>query len=310
MSTHAATRISIIPRNCLFGINLNERVLYLASPVARDEFTLEYCNDETHENLKQNLLADSEIFKNILYKLCDWVDPLEDIIKARINDRKLEKCLKEKYGESGHVWTSFLLAKNSETIKSYRSCFVVKFTREDKNNTQQYTKEIIGFARSFGMPTVLKFVPTVGKPGYTVDVISCESSVDSERIDQFVVLPVKYPGHHPSFEFGHSVFKSFEETRNILKLAERHLTLTELTKLQYLSETYVNKNFPLRDSYPNPFIVVEGLDGVGKFVEISICIDYLIKTNYSSFLFFKSQSPFKRFKDSAPIGSCNVIISS
>ncbi|XP_028393221.1 UMP-CMP kinase 2, mitochondrial-like [Dendronephthya gigantea] len=261
MSTQIATRVNIILRNCLYGINLNERVLYLASPVTRNQFSLEYSNEETHENVKQNMLAD-----NILYKLCDWVDPEEDIIKARINDRNLETCLKEKWGMSGHIWSSFLLVKNSKAVKSYRSCFVVTFNDEDKTNTQQYTKEIIGFAKTFGMPTVLKFEPTVGKPGagYTVDVISCESPAALEKIDQFVVFPVKYPGHHPSFDFGHSVFKSFEETRNTLKLAEGNSSLTDMQKLQHLAETYVNKNFPPTDAYPNPFIVVEGLDGVGK----------------------------------------------
>ena len=53
--------------------------------------------------------------------------------------------------------------------------------------------------------------------------------------------------------------------RRIIDLANLHLTLPEMKKLSHLFEEYSNRNFSPVRAYPNPFIVVEGLDGVGKF---------------------------------------------
>ena len=245
----------IILRNCLYGININEGPLYFESPVIKDKFN--FTCDES--------IAGLEILNNILYNLCSAVSPQEDIVNARINDRHLESNLRAKWNESGSIWSSFVFPLSSETKTSYRSSCVVKFNNEDKENTQQYTRDVIDFAKSFGIPSIWKLVPTAGKLGYTVDVISCESQLRNERIDQFEILPVKYSAYHPLFDFGHSIFKSFDETRSILDLADFHLKLPEIKKLKHLAETFTNKNFATRDAYPNPFIVVEGLDGVGKF---------------------------------------------
>ena len=229
--------------------------MYFESPVIKDKFN--FTCDES--------IAGLEILNNILYNLCSAVSPQEDIVNARINDRHLESNLRAKWSESGSIWSSFVFPLSSETKTSYRSSFVVKFNSEDKENTQQYTRDVIDFAKSFGILSIWKLVPTAGKLGYTVDVISCESQLRNERIDQFEILPVKYSAHHPLFDFGHSIFKSFDETQSILELADFHLKLPEVKKLKHLAETYTNKTFTTRDAYPNPFIVVEGLDGVGKF---------------------------------------------
>ena len=63
----------------------------------------------------------------------------------------------------------------------------------------------------------------------------------------------------------HSVFKSFDETLSLLKQEDLRLELPAIKKLIYFAEAYSNKTFPIEDAYPNPFIVVEGLDGVGKY---------------------------------------------
>ncbi len=242
--------------NCLYGININEGPLYFKSPVGNN------LNDIYKENI-----VGSEILGSILYTLWTADSPQEDIVKTRINDRHLESNLRAKWNESGSIWSSFVFPLSSETKTSYRSSCVVKFNNEGKENTQQYTSDVIDFAKSSRMLSIWKLVPTAGKLGYTVDVISCESQSceKNERIDQFEILPVKYSAYHPLFDFGHSIFKSFDETRSILDLADFHLKLPEIKKLKHLAETFTNKNFATRDAYPNPFIVVEGLDGVGKF---------------------------------------------
>jgi hypothetical protein len=244
-----------VPRNCLFGINVNEGPLYFASPEIKEKFNL-VTYDEN--------IPGSEIVNSILYNLCNVFPPQEDIVKVRINDRSLESGLREKWNESGSIWSSFLLTMKSETERSYQSSFVVKINNEDNENTQQYTRDIIDFAKSFGIPCILKLVPRETNPGYMVDIISCESQ--SPEIDRFEILQVNYSGYHPLFNFGHSIFKSFDETRNILDLADRHLTLPEIKKLKHLAEEYSKKTSPTKAAYPNPFIVVEGLDGVGKFI--------------------------------------------
>ena len=238
-------------KNCLYGINVNEGPLFFASPVIK--------NDK-FDDVTQH----SEILDGILYHVCSVAASQEDIVKTRINDGLLERKLKEKFGESISIWPSFLVVYNTETV--YRSSCVVKFNNEDDDNTKQCTSDITDFARSSGIPFVSKFVPTVGKLGYTVSVISCESE-SCEEIDQFEILPVKYIGHHPSFDFRHSIFKSFEETRSILDLADCHLNKPEIKELKGIANA--SKISPIKDDYPNPFIVVEGLDGVGKSIEQS-----------------------------------------
>lgn len=243
----------IVLKNCLYGINVNEGPLFFASAVTTGKNNFNYV---THENIQ-----DSEILNCILYHLCNVASPQEDIVKTRINDRKLEQGLRAKLNQSASIWSSFLLVKNSETL--YRSSWVVKFKNEDEGNTQQFTGDIIDFARSFEIPFISKLVPTVGKLGYTVNVIPCASQ-SWEKIDPFEILPVKYCAHHPSFDFGHSIFKSFEETRSMLDLADCHLTIPEIKKLKRIADVCSRKAPQMKDVYPNPFIVVEGLDAVGK----------------------------------------------
>ena len=244
-----------IPKNCLYGININEGPLFFASTVIKDKF------DDVTQEIKQRL----EILNGILYHVCSVADSQEDIVKTRINDGLLESKLKEKFDQSSSIWSSFLVVNNTKTF--YRSSCVVKFNNEDDDNTQQCTNIITDFARSSGIPLFIsKFVPTVGKLGYTVRVISCESE-SCEEIDPFEILPVKYIGHHPLFEYGHSIFKSFKETQNILNLADRHLNKPEINELKDIANA--RKISRIIDPYPNPFIVVEGLDGVGKPVEQS-----------------------------------------
>ena len=244
----------IVLKNCLYGINVNEGPLFFASAVTKDNF-----NYVAHENIVN--IQSSEILNSILYHLCNVVSPEEDIVKARINDRTLELGLRGKLNQSVSIWSSFLLVKNSETL--YRSSYVVKFKNEHEDNTQQCTSAIIDFARSFGIPFISKLVPTVGKLGYTVNVLQ-GASQSCEKIEPFEILPVKYFSHHPSFDFGHSIFKSFGETRSMLDLADCHLTIPEIKKLKSIADTYSRKALQIKDAYPNPFIVVEGLDGVGK----------------------------------------------
>ena len=51
------------------------------------------------------------------------------------------------------------------------NCVVIKINNEDNENThQQYTRDVIDFVKSFGIPCILKLVPSVNKPAYTVDV--------------------------------------------------------------------------------------------------------------------------------------------
>ena len=244
----------LILRKCLYGINVNEGPLFFASPVIKDKF-----NDVTHE-----IIQGSEILNGILYHVCNVAASQEDIVKTRINDRSLERSLRAKFNQSSSIWSSFFVVNNTETF--YRSSCVLEFNNEDDDNTQQCRSDIIDFARSSGIPFISKLVPTVGKLGYTVSVISCESE-SCEKIDQFEILPVKYIGHHPSFDFRHSIFKSFEETRSILDLADCHLNKPEIKKLKRIADACSRKTSQIKDAYPNPFIVVEGLDGVGKSVE-------------------------------------------
>jgi hypothetical protein len=240
-------------RHCLYGVNLNEGPLYFASHVFKDKFDLTADNKSIY---------DSQALNGTLYNLSSF-SPQENVVKARIKDQRLASCLQAKWNGTGSIWSSFVLVKTSKE-NSYRSSYVVKFTNEDKETTQQHTQDIIDFARSFGIPTIWKLVPLVGKMGYMVHVIPCESQ-NCEGIDHFEVVPVKYSSYHPSLDFRHSIFKSFDETRYLLELADRHLTPPEIKKLRQLSDTYSNKTFPTKEAYPNPFIVVEGLDGVGKF---------------------------------------------
>ena len=246
--------IKIALGNCLYGININDGPLYFKSPIGNNS------NDIYTENI-----VGSEILGSILYTFWTADSPQEDIVKTRINDRHLESNLREKWNESGSIWSSFsVFPLSSETKTSYRSSCVVKFNNEGKENTKQYTRDVIDFAKSFGIPSIWKLVPTAGKLGYTVDVISCESQ-SCEIIDQFEILPVKYSAYHPLFDFEHSIFKSFDETRSILELADSHLELPEIKNLKDLAEEYSKKTLATRDASLHPFIVVEGLDGVGKF---------------------------------------------
>ena len=240
-------------RNCLYGINLNEGPLYFASNVLKDKLNfVEIANDESIPAL--------QVLNSTLYNL--WsCSPNDDIVKARINDRRLESGLRAKWNESGSIWSSFMLTSAGN---SYRSSCVVRFKNENKENTLQYTRDIVDFAKSFGIPSIWKLVPKAGKMGYTVDVISCESLNYCNGIDRFEVLQVKYPSYHPSLDFRLSIFKSFDETRHVFELADSHLTLPEIKKFQHLAEGYSSKSFPTEGAYPNPFIVIEGLDGVGK----------------------------------------------
>ena len=242
-------------KNCLYGINVNEGPLLFASSVIKEKF-----NYVTHE-----IIQGSEILDGILYHVCNVAASQEDIVKARINDRSLELELREQFNQNSSIWSSFLVVNNTER-RFYRGSCVVKFNNEDGGNTQQCTSDIIGFARSSEseIPFISKLVPTVGKLGYTVSVISCESE-SCEKIDQFEILPVKYIGHHPLFDFGHSIFKSLEETQSILGLADCHLNMPETEKLKSKADACSRKTFQFKDAYP--FIVVEGLDGVGKSVQ-------------------------------------------
>ena len=239
-------------RNCLYGINVNEGPLYLASPIIREKLQSVLIQDNT---------AGLAILNGILYTIGHVISPQEDIVKTRLNDRRLERGVKEKWNGSASFWSGFLLTGDSE--KSYHSSSVVMFQNEDEENTHEYTRSVIDFAKTFGVSTISKLVPTAGK-WYTVDVLSCESK-SYDKVDQFELMPVNYMGYHPSFDFSPSIYKSFEEMEEVLNLADRHLTLPEAKKLIRLTKTYSNKSFTSKDDYPYPFIVVEGLDGVGKF---------------------------------------------
>ena len=242
-------------RNCLYGININDGIVCFASPsVVRDNLL-------NSAPIKENI---PELLNSILNNVCNVIPQQEDIVKGRINDRHIESTLKAKWSSSGCTWSSFLLAANSDTETSYYSSFVIKFDNEAKQNMEKYTQDVTDVAKSLGIPSISKLVPSECGLGYTVDIISCESK-PRERIDQFDVLPVKYSGYHPSFDFGHSIYKSIDEMRRIIDLANLHLTLPEMKKLSHLFEEYSNRNFSPVKAYPNPFIVVEGLDGVGKF---------------------------------------------
>ena len=244
----------LILKNCLYGINVNEGPLLFASPVIMDKF-----NEVTHE-----MIQGSEILDGILYHVCNVAASQEDIVKTRINDRSLELKLGEKFNQNSSIWSSFFVVNNTERT-FYRSSCVVKFNNEDDGNTQQYTSAIIEFARSSEIPLFIsKLVPTVDKLGYTVSVFSCESY---EETDQFEILAVQYLGHGPLFDFRHSIFKSFGETRDILDLADNHLNKPEIKKLKRIADACSRKTFQFKDDNPYPFIVVEGLDGVGKSVQ-------------------------------------------
>ena len=255
-------------RNFLYGINLNEGPLYFASNVSKEKLNLvAIANNDRIPGL--------QVSDSTLYNIWSF-PPKDDIVKARINDRRLESSLRARWNKSGSIWSSFMLTKTS-TENSYRSSYVVRFKNENKENTQQHTRDIIDFAKSFGIPSIWKLVPNATKMGYTVHVISCKS-LNCTGIDRFEVLQVKYPSYHPSLDYTPSIFKSFDETRYVFELADSHLTLPEIKKLQHLAEAYSNKTFPTEGAYPNPFIVIEGLDGVGKFkfiINISILITIL-----------------------------------
>ncbi len=66
-----------------------------------------------------------------------------------------------------------------------------------------------------------------------------------------------------------SVFKRFDEVLSELRSKDLPLkppaTDKEKEELVQIAEEYSNKTFTKEDAYPNPFIVVEGLDGVGKY---------------------------------------------
>jgi hypothetical protein len=66
----------------------------------------------------------------------------------------------------------------------------------------------------------------------------------------------------PSFNCGDPVCKSFDD---IPKIFDPHLAIPKIKELKNLAEEYSKKTSPTKAAYPNPFIVVEGLDGVGKF---------------------------------------------
>ena len=134
------------------------------------------------------------------------------------------------------------MSMKTSTENFYRSSYVVMFNNENKENTLEHTRDITDFAKSFGIPSIWKLVPIAGKIGYTIHVISCES-LNCERIDRFEVFQVKYPSYHPSLDFRHSIFKSFNEIQSILELADSHLTVPEIEKLQHLAEAYSNKLF-------------------------------------------------------------------
>ena len=249
----------IILRNCLYGININEGPLYFASSTIKEKLNL-VIHDE-------NIPDSSGILNSILYHICNSVSPQEDIVKASMNDENLESCIREKCNETACIWSCFLFnITDLDTKKLYRSGSVLKFDIENEENTQQYTRDIVNLSKSFGIPTISKLIPASGKPGYVVNVISCASQNCGEIIDHFDVLPVRYSGHHPLFHFSHSTFKSFAVTQNVLDIADRHLIVPEINKLRGLAKTYKNHTFPTKaDNNPKPFIVVEGLDAVGKF---------------------------------------------
>ena len=247
-------------RNCLYGININEGPLYFASSTIKEKFNL-VIHDE-------NIPDSSGLLNSILYHVCNSVSQQEDIVKARISARNLESRIREKWNETACICSCFLfnITDTDLTKKLYQSGSVLKFNNENEENTQQYTRDIVNLSKSFGIPTISKLIPTIGKPGYMVNVISCASQNCGDIIDHFEVLPVRYSGHHPLFDFRHSIFKSFEETQNVLNIADHHLTVPEINVLKRVAKTYTaNKTFSAKNGHQNPFIVVEGLDAVGKF---------------------------------------------
>ena len=86
--------------------------------------------------------------------------------------------------------------------------------------------------------------------------------------DHFSISAMKYPHHHPSFDFQVSVYKSLDEIQNILETALKHVPNQEIQQLQQLAmqlQLVIDKDQSTTEKYPYPFIVVEGLDAVGKY---------------------------------------------
>ena len=65
---------------------------------------------------------------------------------------------------------------------------------------------------------------------------------------------------------GYCVYKAIEEVQKVLDNAFKvQRGDSEIMELQKLADEYSKTDFPQVKDYPHPFIVVEGLDGVGKF---------------------------------------------
>ncbi|XP_046847252.1 UMP-CMP kinase 2, mitochondrial-like isoform X2 [Xenia sp. Carnegie-2017] len=240
--------VQIALRNFLHGVNINDGPLYLASP----SLTGKFCS------FAFNGTRIPDYLNNILYTICNVFGSEDNVVISRIKEEHLERSLQGKWSVNS-ILNGFLLAADPITTKPFRSNFLVQFNDEVEDNT----KNVIEFAKEYGIPFISKLVPNSTKTSYSVDVISCMSE---EIIDQFQLLPVKYDGYHPALEFGHSVFKSFVEVQKTLEIASQSLSLPEVKILKDLSKEHSNDIFAIAEpsTYLNPFIVVEGLDGVGK----------------------------------------------
>ncbi|XP_028391077.1 UMP-CMP kinase 2, mitochondrial-like [Dendronephthya gigantea] len=249
--------------NCIFGIDKKEGSLYYATKAAINEKSDYIAIDET-------ISGSVELRKRPAYNLCYEISPNDDIIRSRDMDEKMKRCLKGRWNEDIIISSSFLLYENEESkAKNFFPGLVATFSSDDENGSEEATfSEILSTlkAESLEIPySMMKLVLTVDADGDRKHLLRVLKLNDSQLLeaDVFEVFPVKYSRHHPLFDFKNSIFKSFNETWEILKLANLHLNsigskLPEMKELLRVAENYST------NTYRHPFIVIEGLDGVGK----------------------------------------------
>ena len=233
----------------LFEIDVDQGPLYFASATVKHNLNLQ-ANDF-------DSVSASEFFSGILYYVSNTIFPAQDLVQSRIMNASLKEHLKTL--SCDNIWSSFSLLTEK---KSFQQGFTLKFKRDSLESLDKYTKNVVKVAKTLGSTSISKLVP-YNDQGFLVDVISCETE---DRLDHFELLTVKYSSYRPSFDYDSSVFHSFEEIQNVLDLANNCTPNPEIENLKYLAKNYTNKpsSPALPEQRPHPFIVVEGLDAVGK----------------------------------------------
>lgn len=231
----------------LFGIDVDKGPNYFVSCEAKSKLKLD----------GNGSFSLPEFGNGVFYNVSNSSKPQQDLVKSRITNNLLREHLMTLSCEE--IWSSFQLCTQRG---SFQSGFTVKF--EDNGNSEnleEYTKNVINIARTFGLTSIAKLMPN--DQGFFIDVISCETK---DKVDQFEICSVQYSGCHPSFNHGHSIYKSFKEVQNVLDLASKHEPHPEIQKLKNLakSKIYKKKLSVTSEQRPYPFIVIEGLDAVGK----------------------------------------------